>query len=545
MTCAYNENFNTPNYNIENENNGDIYEVPDFAAMFTKTLEHDPVTGIATTEGQKNFERLVQATKNGSQETYNSIVRYPGSSKFVNPQASAAWSLQGKDTSLIPAPLPPKINTEEAGSEIAENYLMSIARGVFFSDYGTGTGTDVDTINGGSITQNACNVLNAYGSAFKGPKINGLVTPATLFRDNLEGCLVGPYISQFFYHDLYRYDQPLLAVKQHMAIAKERTFGITWDNFVAIQNGLVPVPYDESDFDQEHTRYISCARDAGTLVHYDMLSDPYVYAQNVLFNNPFPLAPNFPYNDGSITNEDAFATMWYADLSNLVGSGSLQGLKNAWAHKWRASLRLRPEAFAGLVHRAKVTGENPYGLNDKIFGSLGGIDLLEWVKSFNLQQTPFNEENGTYLLPLLYPEGGPNHPSYLAGHATVAGTTVTIMKAFLDDRALFKDYLEPVKPDPADPTKLVPLTDAEGANLLTVGGQLNLLASNIATGRNLASVHYRSDSDASLRLGEQVAICFLQDWASTYQEEGFNGYELTKFNGQRIRITATDVTVIS
>ncbi len=544
MQCAYGQCINTPNYNIENENNGDINNVPNYAAMFTKTFEHDPITGIATAQGQNSFKTLVQATQNGLQATYNDIVRYTGSSLLTNPQASAAWYLCGKDGSLLPLVVPPTLDSAQAGSDMTENYLEAIARSVSYSDFGTGLGTDIDTINGGSITQNACDVLNAYGVAFQGPKVGGLVTPATLFRGNGVGELDGPYISQYAFHDLHLYDQALLPVKQYMAVPTAHNFGVTWANFVAIQNGLVPVAYAPTDF-EPFVQYIINSAMLGTLVHKDMLSDPYVYAQNVLFNNNAPLAPNLPYNNGSMPNEAAFATMTYPDIAGAVGAVAIQALKTAWAHKWRASLRLRPEAMAGIVHQAKVNSDNPYNLNPLIFGTPGGIDLLNWVQQFNLQQVPFNPNNGTYLLPLLYPEGSPTHPSYPAGHATVAGACTTVLKAFFNDMALINTFMTPVKPDPADPTQLIPLTIGEGRDIITLGGELNKWASNIAIGRNHAGVHYRTDADASLLLGEQVAIFFLKDWASTYSELDFTGFELTKRDGTRIRITATQVTVIS
>ena len=45
--------------------------------------------------------------------------------------------------------------------------------------------------------------------------------------------------------------------------------------------------------------------------------------------------------------------------------------------------------------------------------------------------------NATSLLPMAFQEGSPMHPSYGAGHATVAGACVTILKAFFDTSCLF------------------------------------------------------------------------------------------------------------
>ena len=40
---------------------------------------------------------------------------------------------------------------------------------------------------------------------------------------------------------------------------------------------------------------------------------------------------------------------------------------------------------------------------------------------------------------------------------------------------------------------------------LTVGGELNKLASNIALGRDAAGAHWRSDASEGIKLGEAVA----------------------------------------
>jgi hypothetical protein len=68
---------------------------------------------------------------------------------------------------------------------------------------------------------------------------------------------------------------------------------------------------------------------------------------------------------------------------------------------------------------------------------------------------------------------------------------------------------------------------------ITIGGELNKLASNIATGRNHAGVHWRSDAVEAIRLGERVAIAMLTDMFRTYGEP-FQGFRLTKFDGTRV-----------
>ena len=44
--------------------------------------------------------------------------------------------------------------------------------------------------------------VGAGGEVFRGPQVNGRVTPDTLFRDTLPGSTVGPFISQFLLLDV-------------------------------------------------------------------------------------------------------------------------------------------------------------------------------------------------------------------------------------------------------------------------------------------------------------------------------------------------------
>lgn len=120
------------------------------------------------------------------------------------------------------------------------------------------------------------------------------------------------------------------------------------------------------------------------------------------------------------------------------------------------------------------------------------------------------------------------HPAYGAGHATVAGACVTILKAMFDESFVIPN---PVMPNPNDPTQLIPYVGPP----LTVGGELNKLASNVAMGRNIAGVHWRSDATESLKLGEMVAIRLLEDQRGCYNEP-FEGFTFTRFDGTTITV---------
>lgn len=101
--------------------------------------------------------------------------------------------------------------------------------------------------------------------------------------------------------------------------------------------------------------------------------------------------------------------------------------------------------------------------------------------------------------------------------------------------------------DPADFEK-IPLTPAQNcpnnlrrkltnpqAGLCFVGGELNKVAANIAIGRNMGGVHWRSDYTESVRLGERIAILLLQEQGEMYNEH----YSFTRssFDGRSISIS--------
>jgi hypothetical protein len=142
------------------------------------------------------------------------------------------------------------------------------------------------------------------------------------------------------------------------------------------------------------------------------------------------------------------------------------------------------------------------------------------------------QRGGTYLLPMAYAEGSPLHPSYGAGHATVAGACATILKAFFVEE---ERIVNPMVPNRFG-TALEPYTGSD-RNDLTLGDELNKLAGNISLGRDFAGVHWRSDYTESLILGEKVAISLLYDQARTYRE--FHRFRFRRFDGSPVRIDPT------
>jgi hypothetical protein len=568
--AAYYQTLAQPYYDMTLNNNGDETNVPNYAGNFTKLLPHDPTLGTATTAGQASYELLIQAMNTGDQTDFNAIQFTSGCQrKFINPQAGFAFTLLGRDSSLFSMSQPPKLNSAQAAADMLETYMKAICRDVQFQDYGTGTGTDDDG-TGHSITAKAALVLDDL-SAYQGPKNgSGHVDTTVLFRGTTAGDKVGPYVSQFLLQSfsplfpsgcagfvaaligVQNLPQDVLMVKQLYPIAQKREFGVSWPDFVSIENGLIPKQYSVTVYDASNLSYLINGRDMGGYVHQDGPYSPYYNALNILAGHGFPISATSPYSNGDITNEAAGFDMGVPDAYSLIGHASLEAFKAAWAQKWRVHRRLRPEAMAGLVHRAKTTSTNPYNLDSSLFTTHNSIDPLALVLAYNQKQSLISidpaqllsfSDASTYLLSQMFPEGSPAHPSYPAGHAVVAGACTTVIKAIFDDTALMNAHVTPAKPNPSNPIQLIALS-GEGETTMTVGSELDKLASNIALARNFGGVHYRSDGDNGILLGEEVGIHVLQDHARTYPESGFTGFELTKRDGTRIRITAEDVTVI-
>ncbi|MDF2881601.1 MAG: phosphoesterase PA-phosphatase related [Clostridiaceae bacterium] len=187
-------------------------------------------------------------------------------------------------------------------------------------------------------------------------------------------------------------------------------------------------------------------------------------------------------------------------------------LEAAWFQKWLVHRRLRPEEFGERVQNF-LSGTANYPINLELINSLAVSEV-------------FNKY-GSYLLPQAYPEGCPTHPAYPSGHATYTGAGVTILKAFFDESFVIPNAVAAS----TDGLKLLPYTGRP----LTVLGELNKLASNIAIGRDAAGVHWRSDAIQGMYLGEQVAMGMFQDYSRTYNED-FHRFTFTRFDGTTVTI---------
>jgi hypothetical protein len=491
-------------FHPDQQTNGDERRYPNRIGSYTKGLPHNSFGEVDAF----SWSTLKRALDSGSPNDFENIV-LGGGRPQTNPQSGLAFDLEGADAQAVTAPPAPRLGSAEEAGEMVELYWMALLRDVNFNDYASHPGVAA-----------ACADLNAV-SDFRGPRQGGLVTPQTLFRDILPGCTTGPYVSQFM----------LLPTPfgSEFVSRQQRTFLPNTDkmtnfsDFLTVQNGGTTA--ETNVFDPQR-RWIRNGRDIAAWVHMDVLFQAYFNALLILGTPPnsvdsesggvgCPVNPGNPYN-GSHT-QIGFGTFGPPGIAGLLTEVGSRGLKATWFQKWFVHRRLRPEAMGGVVHVQKTYNRYPGVLHNDLLSS----PVLGRVFS----------KFGTYLHPQGFPEGSPTHPSYTAGHATVAGACVTILKALFDESFIIQ---HPVVPS-ADGLSLVPYTGPA----LTVGGELNKVASNIGTGRNIAGVHWRSDALQSFLLGEQIAISILRDQRGLYNEnrEGFfRGYTFTKFDGTRITV---------
>jgi membrane-associated phospholipid phosphatase len=461
--------------------------LPGRIACYSKGLPHDREGRVDA----KAYEVYLRALATGKPEDFERIP-LGGFVKLANPQAAWAFDLMGPDSSQFHCPPAPGFSSAEQAGEMIELYWHSLTRDVPFAEYGSHP-----------LTLKAAEELSSLVD-FRGPKREGKVTPDTSFRGATPGDLAGPYVSQFLWKPI-----PFLPIKIEAKIrtaAPGLDFMTGYDDWLAIQNGALS---GVNRFEQAPL-FIRNGRDLGEYVHRDFTYQSFLGACLIALKaGTLPDGGN-PYKHSR--TQGAFTTFGQPYLLYLLAVVTQAALKACWYQKWLVHRRLRPEEYAGRVevHRKKLA-EMP--IPEAVLASTA---LEETTKRF-----------GTALLAQAYPEGCPTHPSYPAGHAAIAGACATVLKACLDESHALP---EPVVASP-DGLSLQPWKGAD----LTVGGELDKLASNIALGRDIAGVHWRTDGVEGLKLGEEVAIRILEELSFTGNEL-FSGFSLRRFDGRRVSV---------
>lgn len=518
-----------------------------FPASYTKGLPHDPDTGEVVGSA---YCELLTAMALGDPGLFENLdagccttcmppaptpqqlleCRIPRRAQ-ENPQAAFAYQLQGADNHSLCMPPAPAFSSAEEIAEIAETYWMALARDVAFTQYASDP-----------LIADAAADLDLYQCQM------APTSQPVLFRGVTPGSQVGPYISQFLYMDA-----PFGAT---FIPARIRTLqpGIDYmtgfREWLAVQNGC-----DRSQsFCDDTPRFIRNGRDLAQYVHVDLTFNAFVQAAMLLSQGREPLrrcearpgmgvefARCLPYINPSSPPEEqfpgksatqiGFATFGQPHLFQLLLEVMGLALRAVWYQKWSVHRRLRPEEFAGRIDRNLVAGI-PYPFHAVNYATLQ-FDILQRIfqhSAFQNQNRRRPPEAPSYLLPQAYAEGSPTHPSYGSGHSTAAGAMGTILKAFFPGEVQY--ILNPVVP--TDDGLALTAFEPNGDPFLTVEGEINKLVDNVGIGRLFAGVHWRSDHQQSILLGEEVAIRLLCDQRNTYNEE--YEFRFRKFDGTEIRI---------
>lgn len=538
-----------------------------YAMSFTKGLHHDKDTGLVADPA--HFEAFRHAIDEGFIDAFT--LKVPVSNackkrrKWEAPTAGTAYDLQGPDAQAVTMAPAPALGSDELAYEMAEVYELALLRDQPLSDLRAGTGNARVKASTDRLNALAYDPADGTGRPrISGP--DGKINAQNAFRGSSPGVDVGHYLSQFMLvgnasltgtdtlkDGLITYGAQ--QISQRVAVAKSNDYMIRYDDWYTVQNGC-DVQDNPALFDASaKRRFISTPRDLATYVHYDALYQAYLNACLILLSMNAPFDPGFASLSGQrdyfINGPDAYAAKFDPQskgysiaphaggfalyggphILTLVTEVATRALKAVRYQKFNNHIRLRPEALAGRIHKAAHIEKHHPAIGTPFSDMEAAISkTVAAIRAANKKACKDN----TALLPMAFQEGSPMHPSYGAGHATVAGACVTILKAYFDTGAFFvkgpgaKAAEGFRRTEPGDtPIAYMPsktgdaLVIDKACPTLTLEGELNKLAANISIARNMAGVHYFSDYYDSLRMGEEIAIGLLEEQALCYPTDPF------------------------
>ncbi len=478
----------------------------------------------------------------------------PGVRAWESQGAGLTYDLEGPDAQAVTMPPCPSLDSQELIAEMGEVYWMALCRDIPFSTWESNA-----TINKArnslkrlwwfraDRTDNLNGVTDQLPTSLARRRIlsenGGVPVPLEkLFRGVTPGEQLGPYISQFLLigntgiagAQLITEGQiayGAIRADQRVRIATEAVdYMQNWNEWLDVQNGA-DVRGRES-YDAGY-RFIARPRDMATYVHHDALYESYLNACLILFGLGAPFDRGLPFQLPDYKDkQQGFAQFGGPHILTLVTEVATRALKAVRYQKFNIHRRLRPEAVGGWIYQRR-NGSSTVKDRLAVLGVnmeaayLGSSQIGNAVQTFN--GTPDN-----WLLPMAFPEGSPTHPSYGAGHATVAGACITILKAWFDHGWELKSNGSRIVYEAS--TDGLILNDVSGtySDTLTIEGELNKIAGNISVGRDWAGVHYYTDYIESMRMGEQIALGLLQEQKLTYGEN----FSLTVplFDGTTVRV---------
>jgi hypothetical protein len=473
--------------------NGDEQRYADRRASFSKTLPHNELGEV----DPEAYSIWLAILASGDPAQFERAPRdVEAMERLNNPQAAFSIDLVGTDPAALTLSPPPSFASQAMAAEMAELYWQALMRDVPFRDWESSL-----------LARAAISDLAAVGFA--------TATEETLFRGETAGERCGPFVSQFLWHDI-SYGAGSME-QRFLAPNSGQDYVTTFPEWLACQRGAkarASIKFDGA------LRYIASYRELCEYVHRDFSFQPFMDAALIIMRmgGDVVLSRTNPYR--CATGQFGDITLGSKNVLSLLAQASLLAQKASYYYKWQVHRRARPEVFAARID-LHLDGRKSYDVHQVVLACDGAARI--------------KHAHGSWLLPQAYPEGCPTHPSYPAAHAVNAGACATILKAFFDEQFVIPT---PVQAN-ADGTQLEPWRGEP----LTLGGEIDKLASNIALARDAAGVHFRSDSMGGLKLGEDVALGLLADTTLTYNEK-FDGFALRRFDGASVRIRNGSVATL-
>lgn len=531
-----------------------------FPGNFRKGLEHGEDGFLKDDRDYQAYRCAILTGIPGNLDA----VRTPqieGRRKWESPSTGFVFDLEGPDAQAIAMPPAPKLDSDELAAEMAEVYAMAALRDTPFANFSFDT-----TVNDwiGRLNQfswfshpyqpRPCReyevdeIFGIKAGSYLG-RGRGEVTVCNLFRGVTKGDDQGPFISQFLLvgneslgsnanHkvngegcqnitdwgvDAGKITYGANTIDQRVRVATPGVdFMTDLQSWLDVQNGVdvradFQFAYNPDNYQTEpgqgdpnepcgpSYRFILTPRDLATYVHFDQLYQAYLNACLIMLARGVKFDPGFAEFSNGI-NRQGFAQFGGPHILSLVTEVATRALKAVRYQKFNIHNRTRPETLGGLFEQLRLsTGDSRLEPLSKTWEALNSNGVF--LKPDN------------HYLPMAFPEGSPMHPAYGAGHATVAGACVTILKAFFDHTAELIPAGGAYEANPDTHGRTLRKVNDNPA--LTVEEELNKLASNISIGRNMAGVHYFSDYLESIRLGELIAIGILEEQALMYDRLQF------------------------
>ena len=445
--------------------NGDERRYPNRIGSFSKTLPHD---GNGEVDAQA-FDALVHAMSTADPTDFEAIP-LGGIQKLANPQSGFAFGFGGCTRTQRAFRRRHGSRAQKRPRKWRGSWTWAaLTRDVPFDTYASDPGIAAAAAD-----------LSALAN-FRGPKIGGAVTPATIFRGPTSGDVVGPFISQLLWKP---FNYGPYAIDQKVRVAAPNLEFLTdYGEWLTVQNGG-PAPRPQQYVGTER-RDIITARDLTEWLHRDFSHQGGTNAVFILMASGVGFAPGNPYLTSATQSSNQ--TLGPAQILDLVASIANLSLQACWYHKWSVHRRIRPEEFGGSLRNKLVLG-----LQRPVHQQLLNSAALAAVHS----------RFGSALLPMAYPKDAPS--SGLSGRTC-------------DLRWCVGNYAEGVlQHERGDDVN-------RGAQRRRVGAAARTRPHHSPRATRLTSwhrmwrsveciggVHWRSDSVQGMLLGESCAIAVLR-----------------------------------